>query len=141
MVQKAVNAEAKAGLRSSTMVWDSDAYCPRSHRPSYNTSSKVQTQDSKDLSRPKKTKPKDSKSASSRDNAAESPKKDNKKDKKKRFRGQRQEYTGKQKEQILATNVNITDVSKKKKKRHNVSDITCFNCDKKSYFASNCIEP
>ena len=43
MVQKAVNAEAKAGLRFSTMVRDSDARCPKGHHPSYNTSSKVQT--------------------------------------------------------------------------------------------------
>ena len=43
MVQKAVNAEAKAGLRSSTMVRESDAHCPRGYRPSHNTSSKVQT--------------------------------------------------------------------------------------------------
>ena len=28
MVQKAVNAEAKAGLRSSAMVQDSDIHCP-----------------------------------------------------------------------------------------------------------------
>ena len=44
MVQRAVNAEAKAGLRSSTMVRESDARCPRGHRPSHNTSSKMQTQ-------------------------------------------------------------------------------------------------
>ena len=40
IVQKAVNVEAKAGLRSSTMVWESDARCPKGHRPSYNTSSR-----------------------------------------------------------------------------------------------------
>ena len=141
MVQKAVNAEAKASLRSSTMVRDSDARCPRGHRPSHNTSSKVQTQGSKDSSRPKETKPKDPKSAPSRDNVAESPKKDNKKDKKKRFWGQRWEHTGERKEQTPAINVNTTDVSKKKKKRRDVSEITCFNCDKKGHFASNCTEP
>ena len=43
MVQRAVNAEVKAGLRSSTMVRKSDAYCPKGHCPSHNTSSKVQT--------------------------------------------------------------------------------------------------
>ena len=98
MVQRAVNAEAKAGLRSSTMVRDSDARCPRGHRPSHNTSSKVQTQGSKDSSRPEETKPKDPKSALSRDDAAESPKKDDRKDKKKRFRGQRRKHTGEWKE-------------------------------------------
>ena len=43
MVQRAVNAEAKAGLRSSAMVRDSDIRCPQGHRPSNNTASKVQT--------------------------------------------------------------------------------------------------
>ena len=66
MMQRAVNAESKADLRSSTTVWDSDACCPKGHRPSYNTFSKVQTQGSKDLFRPKETKPKDPKSAPSR---------------------------------------------------------------------------
>ena len=44
MVQKAVNVEAKAGLRSSTMIWDSEFHCRRGHRPSNSTASKVQTQ-------------------------------------------------------------------------------------------------
>ena len=44
MVQRAVNAEAKAGLKSSAMVQDSDICCPRGHRLSNNIASKVQTQ-------------------------------------------------------------------------------------------------
>ena len=141
MVQKTVNAEAKPGLRSSTMVPDLDTCCLRGHRLSHNTSSKVQTQGSKDLSHSKKIKSKDPKSAPSRDNAAESPKKDNRKDKKKRFWGQKWEHTWEQKEQTLATNVNTTNVSKKKKKRRDVSKIMCFNCDKKDHFASDCTKP
>ena len=46
MMQRTINAEAKAGLRSSTMIWDLDAHCPRSHRLSHNTFSKMQSQDS-----------------------------------------------------------------------------------------------
>ena len=141
MMQKVVNAEAKVGLRSSTKVWDLDACCPRGHRPSHNTSSKMQTQGSKDSFCPKKTKPKDLKSAPSRDNAAESSKKNNKKDKKKRFRGQRWKHTGERKEQTLATNVNTINVSKKKKKRRDVNKITYFNCDKKGHFASDYTKP
>ena len=98
MVQRAVNAEVKAGLRFSTIVRDLDACCPKGHRLSHNTSSKVQTQGSKDLFRPKKTKPKDPKSAPSRDDAAKLPKKDDKKDKKKRFWDQRWEHTEERKE-------------------------------------------
>ena len=43
MVQRAVNAEAKAGLKSTTMIQNSDIRCPRGYRPSNNTTSKVQT--------------------------------------------------------------------------------------------------
>ena len=141
MVQRAINAEAKAGLRSSTIIQNLDACCPRSYRLSHNTSLKVQTQGSKDSSRPKKTKLKDPKSAPLHDNAAESPKKNNRKDKKKRFWGQKREHTRKQKEQTPATNVNTTNVSKKKKKKHDVSEIMCFNCDKKGHFANDCTKP
>ena len=141
MVQRAVNAEAKAGLRSSTMVRNLDARCPESHCLSHNTSSKVQTQGSKDLFRSKETKSKDPKSALSRDNTAESPKKDNRKDKKKRFRGQRREHIGERKKQTSATNINTTNILKKKKKRRDISKITYFNYDKKGHFVSNYTKP
>ena len=104
MMQRAVNVEAKAGLRSSTMVRDLDAHCLRGHRSSHNTSSKVQTQGSKDFSRSKELKPKDPKPALLRDNVAEPAKKENKKEKKKRFWNQRRDHTG---EQTPATGVNI----------------------------------
>ena len=42
MMQKAVNAEAKTSLRSSTMVRDSDVHCPKGYHPSHNISLKVQ---------------------------------------------------------------------------------------------------
>ena len=98
MVQKAINAEAKAGLRSSTMVKDSDVYCPKGHRPSHNIFSKVQSQGSnnKDFSYSEESKPKDPKPIPPRDNVAvKLAKKKDKKDKKKRFQEQRREYTGK----------------------------------------------
>ena len=41
MVQRAVNAEAKAGLRSIIMVEISNIYCPQSHCPFNNTTSKM----------------------------------------------------------------------------------------------------
>ena len=137
MMQRAVNAEAKADLRSSTMVRDLDARCPRGHRPSHNTSSKVQSQGSnnKDSSRSEEPKPKDLKPAPPRNDAAAEPaKKEDRKDKKKRFRGQRQEYTGEQKEQIPATGVNEAALKKKLKVR-------CFNYNKKSHYANDCTKP
>ena len=137
MMQKTVNAEAKAGLRSSTMVWDLDARCPRGYHLSHNTSSKMQSQGSnkKDSSRSKELKPKDPKSAPIRDNAAAKlAKKKDRKDKKKRFRGQKREHTEEQKEQAPATGINKA-ASKKKLK------VRCYNCDKKGHYANNCTKP
>ena len=137
MVQRAVNAKAKAGLRSSTMVWDLDACCPKGHRPSHNTSLKVQSQGSnnKDSSRSQEPKPKDLKPALPCDNSAAEPaKKKDRKNKKKKFREQRREYTEEWKEQTPATGVNKVAPKKKLKVRY-------FNCDKKGHYANNCTEP
>ena len=57
MVQRTVNVKAQADLRFSTIVWDLDVCCPRGHRSSHNTSSKVYIQGSKNFSRPKKPNP------------------------------------------------------------------------------------
>ena len=97
MVQKAVNVEAKASLRSNIMVQDSDAHCPRGYCPSYNNFLKVQTQglNYKNLSHSKRSKFKDSKSAPPHDDTAEPAKK--KGEKKKRFQKHRQERTGERK--------------------------------------------
>ena len=70
MVQRAVNAEVKAGLKSSTMVQDSDIRCPRGHRPSNSTAAKVQTQETKD-SHPEEPKVKETRLALSWAEASE----------------------------------------------------------------------
>ena len=133
MVQKTVNTKAKVGLRSSTMVWKSDACCPKGHRLSHNTSSKLQTQSfsHKNSPRSEKFKPKDLKPASSHDDAAEPAKKENKKNKKKRLQNQRREHISKQ---TSATGVNTKAPKKKIKAR-------CFNCNKKSHDANECSKP
>ena len=136
MVQRAVNAEAKVGLRSSTMVRKSDACCPRGHCLSHNTSSKVQTQGSKDSSHSEEPKPKDPKPAPSRDDAAELAKKEDRKDKKKKLQNRRQ----KRNKQTPATGDN-TEAPKKKKKRRDLSKVTYFNCDKKGHYANDCTKP
>ena len=43
MMQKTINVEANAGLRSNTMVRNLYIYCPRGHRPFNSTASKVKT--------------------------------------------------------------------------------------------------
>ena len=136
IVQRAVNAEAKEGLKSSTIVRNLDAHCPKSYHPFHNTSFKIQTQGSKNSSRSKKPKPKDPKPAPSRYNVAESAKHQNRKDKKKKLRNRRRE----QNKQTPATGDN-TEASKKKKKRRDLSKVTCFNYDKKGHYTSNCNEP
>ena len=66
-MQKAVNAKAKLGLKSSAIVQDLDARCPKGYRSSYNTSSKVQTQDlTTKESKLKEFKPQESKLANGR---------------------------------------------------------------------------
>lgn len=44
MVQRAVNIEAKTGLKSNIMVRDLDIYCLRGYRLFNNTAAKVQIQ-------------------------------------------------------------------------------------------------
>ena len=132
IVQRAVNAEAKAGLRSSTMVRELDARCHRGHRLSHNTFSKVQTQGTTIKgSRSEEPKPKDPKLALSHDNAAEPAKKKDRKEKKKRLQNQRREHTG---EQTPTTGVNTKAPKKKLKTR-------CFNCNKKGHYANEYTEP
>ena len=72
------------------MVRDLDARCPRGHRPSHNSFSKVQTQSSshKDSPRSKEPKNKNPKLAPPVGNAAEPVKK---KDKKKRLQERKRE--------------------------------------------------
>lgn len=43
---------------------------------------------------------------------------------------------GEEKKQTSAISNNTINALKKKKKKHNISEITYFNCDKKSYYAN-----
>ena len=64
MVQKTVNAKAKMGLRSSTMVRDLNIRCLRGHRPSNCTALKMQTQGTTGkVSKLEESRPKEAKSA------------------------------------------------------------------------------
>ena len=70
IVQKAVNIKAKAGLRSKTMVQDLDICCAKDHRFSNSTVLKVQTQGTTGKEcKPKKFRPKELKSAKSKNPA------------------------------------------------------------------------
>ena len=119
------------------MVRDSDIRCPQGHRPSNNTTSKVQTQETavKDSSRPEKPKTKDPKSVPLCDDPAEPAKKE---DKQKRF--ERRQERIRQPKKTPATGDNTINAVKKKMKR-DTSKVTCFNCNKKGHYASNCTKP
>ena len=131
MVQRRVNAEAKVGLRSSTMVRESDVRCPRGHRPSHNTSSKVQTQGTTakepriEESRPKKAKSTDGKNPTPPHSESAEPGKTSRTDK-------RREYLEKKKKKqdrknntpATENNANAIEVGEKKKRGNN----RCYNC-------------
>ena len=101
----------------------------------------MQTQGSKDFSRTEKFKFKNPKLAPSHDNMTELLKKIDKKDKKKRFQSQKQKHTGEWKKQILAISIKTINISKKKKKKCDVSEIMYFNYNKKGHFATDYTKP
>ena len=142
MVQRAVNAEAKVGLRSSTMVRDSDIHCFQGHCCSNNIALKVQTQGTtaKDFFCSEKPKAKETKSV--RANIAESSEQD-KKDKKDRRNKKQRFWERKEWSDTPAIGNNTIDASKKKKKNQDcdTSRVTYYNCNKKSHFPNTCIKP
>ena len=148
IVQRAINAEAKAGLRSSTMVRESDARCPRGHRPFYNTSSKMQTQGSshKDSPRTKESRLQEAKQADGK--APAPPRSESTEAGKTSHIDKKREFLEKKKKKrdwknnTLATGDNANDVEVgEKKKRDNQGDGRCYNCQKKGHFSRNCPEP
>ena len=137
IVQKAINVEAKAGIRSTIIVWDSDICCSQGHCSSNNTALKLQTKGitAKDSSRPEEPKTKDLKSVPPRDNTAQPAKKE---DKQKRFKCQ---WERTRKTKRIPVTSNNTGNAAKKKKKCDTSKITYFNCNKKSHNASNYTKP
>ena len=133
IIQTGVNAEAKAGLRSSTMVRDSDARSSRGHRPSYNTFLKVQTQGTTAKEpRAEELRPKKAKQANGKAPApprSDEPVKPTHQEKKKEYRKKKQD----RKNSSLATGNNAIEGKKGNEK--------CYNCQKKGHIARNCSEP
>ena len=136
-MQRVVNAEAKASLRSSIMVWDADSRCPRDHRLSQNTSTKVQTQGlTTKESKPKESRPKDSKPVNGKTPAPPriyEPRKTSRENKKKEYLKKKRD----RKNFIPATRDNAIE---DEKKRNNRGYGKCYNCQKKGHFAKNCSE-
>ena len=138
MMQRAVNAEAKAGLRSSIMVWDTDSRCSRGHRLSQNTSIKMQTQDSTAKeSKPEESRPKDLKPA---DGKTLAPPRTNKSEKT-FYQDKKKEYFKKKWDQKNSTPATRDNAIEGEKKRNNRGNKKYYNCQKKGHFARNSSEP
>ena len=139
IVQTATNAEAKAGLKSSTMVQDSDIRYLRGHRSFISITSNVQTKGTtaKD-SHPEEPKIKEVRPTLSRAVASKLSKQACKERKKTRHQERRD------KKQTPASTANETEIQQKKKKKNqdqDVSKVMCFNCNKKGHYISTCTKP
>ena len=137
-MQRAVNAEAKAGLRSSIMVRDVDSRCPRGHRPSQNTSTKVQTQGST----VKESKPEESisKELKPADGKTPAPPRTDESEKTSR-QDKKKEYFKKKRNRKNSNPATADNAIEGEKKRNDRGDGKCYNCQKKGHFARNCPEP
>ena len=134
-VQKAVDAEAKAALRPRSAACETDQHCPRGTRPANSTAAKSPGSPMKDLrvEEPKArtqeaTPPHRSESTESSEKA--------RKEKKKKWLKERKEK--KAKDTTPASGSNATNAGGKKKK--DLSQITCYNCNKSGHYASSCPE-
>ena len=142
MVQRAVNAKAKASLRSSIIIRDLDARCPKNHYSSNATLAKVQTQgfNTKE-SKPEEFRPKELKLAKGKTptqprSKFTEPKKTFRTDKKKKYLKKKRD----QKSNTLATGNNANAIEDEKM-RNNWGNERCYNCQKKRLFFKNCQKP
>ena len=141
LVSKAVRAEAKAGLRPSSYVREADLQVLRGSRPTHTTAHKVQTQGAAirgDESRTKAL-------ASTLAPDSEPSDKSRKDKKKKHYREKKDSREPREDSTTPASGVNTAEVGGggkfSRRKRKDPSKVTCYNCNKKGYFADKCREP
>lgn len=124
------------------MVWDLNAHYPRGHYFSYAILAKIQTQgfNSKEF-KPKDSRAKELKPAKGKTPILSYSKftelgKTSRIDKIREYFKKKQD----QKNNTLATRDNANAIEGEKK-RNNQGNKRCYNCQKKSHFLKNCLEP
>ena len=150
-MKKAIAAEAKANLRSRANTKDMNQYYPRGSRSANSTAAKNQGQSIKDP-REKEPKVRAPESTTSRSSNPEFSAKAWK-EKKDRCRQEQQDRRG-QEGSIPANGVNAAKPGKASKKKNDdpnqnrlggaardLSQVKCYNCNKRGHYANNCTEP
>ena len=147
LVEKAVDAEAKAALRPRSYARETDQHCLRGSWPSAaKTSTQGQPMKDPRVEEPKSRSQESKAPASQRssDNA-ETSEQAWKEKKKKEKRERRNRERGPQ-NSTPTTGANSTSPGKEKSKRNgsnrrDPSQITCWNCSKKGHYADKCPKP
>ena len=139
LIEKTIEAKAKAGLQPSFILREIDQRCPRGNRLAHTTAAKSQA--SASSARDPRTKPSTKKALapdkppdSSRTEHGETSDKKVRKKKKKKQRHKNVEQAGK--DSTPATGVNASSIAVgKTSHRKDPSLITCYNCNKKGHYA------
>ena len=146
LIEKAIEAEAKAGLQPSFILRKMDQLCPRGNRPAHTTVAKSQA--SASSAQDPRTEPSTGKALvpdkpppSSRAEHGEISDKKAQKKKKKKQRWRDTEQAGK--DSTPATDINASSIAAGRTSSHckDPSLMICYNCNKEGYYASLCIEP
>ena len=147
LVEKAVDAKAKAAFRPYSHARETDQHCVQGSQPSTAKTS-TQGQPMKDLRvEEPKSKPQESKAPApqrSTDNGKTS--KQAWKEKKKKEKRERRNREREPQNSTPTTRANSTSTGKEKSKRNgsnrrDPSQITCWNCSKKGYYADKYPKP
>ena len=163
LVEKTIDAEAKAGLQPSSFVRDMDRLCPQGNRPPHTVaksqasstwdprndpsekigpqaSSTWDPRDEPSEKAPAQYKPPHSlQSRSLRSKKADTSDKRSRREKKEQYRQDQERHrnSGTRTTGVIAPNA----VRPSSGVCKDLSHITCFNCDQRGHYATNCSEP